>query len=244
MTRSGSTRARRLRDVLCACALTAGLLGAGGAVAKSAPAPTAMEGVWKLAAPATSLKPVGGDIPFTAAGRAAYDRNRGLQASQNYDAYDIATSRCSLPGVPRLMLAPGRFKIWSQQGVVTFDFEWNRAIRQIDARGVPVEAPAAPNMNGVSKGRWEGDTLVATTTDVSERTLIDDLVPHTIDMKVTERIRLIDAKTLENRITIEDPAYFSQPWTAVMTYKRQPDAAFPEDVCMDRLEKRQPAFVQ
>jgi hypothetical protein len=66
--------------------------------------------------------------------------------------------------------------------------------------------------------------------------LIDDLTPHTAGMKVTERWRLVDKDTLENRMTIEDAAYFTKPWDAVVTYKRQPDALFPEDVCMDRLE--------
>jgi hypothetical protein len=61
-------------------------------------------------------------------------------------------------------------------------------------------------------------------------------------MKVTERFRLIDADTLEDRITIEDPAYFTRPWEAVLTYKRQPAALFPEDVCLDRLEANKPAL--
>ncbi|WP_445190651.1 hypothetical protein [Sphingobium sp. HWE2-09] len=207
------------------------------------PAATAnLEGVWQIATPTGSLKPVAGAIPFTAEGRKAYERNKGLKARKDYDAYDIATSRCSTPGVPRLMLTPKRFKIWQQQNVVTFDFEWNRAIRQIDVRGLSVDPPVVPNMTGVSKGHWEGDSLVATTSDVSERTLIDDLVPHSIDMKVTERIRLVDANTLEDRVTIADPVNFTQPWTSVITYKRQPDAAFPEDVCMDRIAKHQSAF--
>jgi hypothetical protein len=83
---------------------------------------------------------------------------------------------------------------------------------------------------------------VAETTNISDRTLLDDLVPHTIDMVVTERLRLVDADTLEDRITIKDPDYFKKPWDAVLTYKRQPAALFPEDVCLDRHEAHQPAF--
>jgi len=109
-------------------------------------------------------------------------------------------------------------------------------MRQIDMRGVDTPPLDAPTMAGHSIGRWDGATLVATTTDISERTLLDDLVPHTADAKVTERFRLADHDTLEDRITIEDPAYFTHPWDAVITYKRQPDALFPEDVCLDRLK--------
>jgi hypothetical protein len=203
------------------------------------------EGVWKIATPTATLK-APSEVPFTAKGREEYNRNRRLKARGAYDDYDITTARCSSPGVPRLMLTPMRFKIWDRIGFVTFDFEWNRAIRQIDIR--PTQQPyrmgddLVPTMTGQSSGRWEGDTLVATTVDISERTLLDDLLPHSVDMKVTERFRLIDPDTLEIRITIDDPAYYTRPWDAVITYKRQPDAIFPEDVCLDRIEANEPAF--
>jgi hypothetical protein len=53
----------------------------------------------------------------------------------------------------------------------------------------------------------------------------------------------VDTDTLEDRITIEDPAYFKRPWDSVVTYKRQPAALFPEDVCLDRHDAHQPVFV-
>jgi hypothetical protein len=64
----------------------------------------------------------------------------------------------------------------------------------------------------ISKGRWEGDTLVLTSDGFVNNTLVDDLVPHGYDMKLTERLRLKDADTLEARITIDDPEYFTRPW--------------------------------
>lgn len=200
------------------------------------------EGVWKVAKPTSTLKPVSGEVPFTAEGQARYDENKKLRAQGKIDDYDITKSRCSTPGVPRLMLTPQRFKIWIRLNIATFDFEWNRALRQIDMRGWTRETPLVPDMGGQTIGHWEGDTLVSVTTDASERTLIDDLVPHTDAMKVTERFRLIDADTLEDHITIEDPAYFTRPWEAVLTYERQPDALFPEDVCLDRLGRKPPAL--
>jgi hypothetical protein len=83
---------------------------------------------------------------------------------------------------------------------------------------------------------------VAETTNISDRTLLDELVPHTQDMKLIEHLHLLDPDTLEDRITIEDAAYFQHPWDAVLTYKRQPAALFAEDVCLDRHEAHQPAF--
>jgi len=204
------------------------------------------EGVWKIATPTTTLQPVGGAVPFTPKGRQEYDDNKKMKARGAYDDYDITTSRCSSPGVPRLMLTPMRFKIWDRLGFVTFDFEWNRAIREIDLHATKqpgmMGQDLVPTMTGDSRGHWEGDTLVATTTNLSERTLLDDLLPHSVDMKITERFRLIDPTTLENRITVDDPAYYTKPWDAVITYKRQPDAIFAEDICLDRIQAHKPAF--
>ena len=238
-----SRRRQRIGAVMAGALLVIGIA----ASTAAQPATPNLEGVWKIVAPTKTLKPVSGSVPFTAQGRKQYEENKRLQAKGDYDDYDITLSRCNSPGVPRLMLTPERFKIWQQLGVVTFDFEWNRALRQIDASGMPPKPDMlgrglVPTMTGTSKGHWEGDTLVAETTNISDRTLLDDLVPHTQDMKLTERLRLVDADTLEDRITIDDAAYFRRPWDAVVTYKRQPAALFSEDVCLDRLKAHQATF--
>jgi len=238
-----SRRRHRIGAVMAGALLAIGI--AASAAAK--PATPNLEGVWKIVAPTKTLKPVSGSVPFTAQGRKQYEENKRLQAKRAYDDYDITLSRCNSPGAPRLMLTPERFKIWQRMGVVTFDFEWNRALRQIDASGMPPKPDMlgrglVPTMTGTSKGHWEGDTLVAETTNISDRTLLDDLVPHTQDMKLTEHLRLVDADTLEDRITIDDAAYFKRPWDAVVTYKRQPAALFAEDVCLDRLKAHQAIF--
>jgi len=190
------------------------------------------EGAWKIAKPTTAPKPLT-PVVMTAEGRKALEDNKRLRSQGKYDDYDIMRSRCSNPGVPRLMLTPMRFKIWQRLNVLTFDFEWNRALRQIDVRGVPVEPLLVPQMTGQTTAHWEGSVLVAKTVDVSDRTLIDDIMPHTVDMKVTERLRLVDPDTLEDQITIEDPAYYTKPWTSVVTYKRQPVEFFPEHICLE-----------
>jgi hypothetical protein len=222
-------------------------LGLGGAGTAQVATPN-LEGVWQIETPTTSFKPLSGEVPFTSDGRKAYEANKKFRAQRKYDEYDITLSRCSNPGVPRLALTPMRFKIWDRQNVVTFDYEWNRAIRQINV-GVPPQPDLmgqnlVPTMTGKSKGHWEGNTLVSNMEGASDRTLIDDLVPHGFDLKVTERYRLIDVNRLEDRITIEDPEYFSKAWESVVIYKRQPDAIFPEDVCLDRVQAKQPAFAK
>jgi hypothetical protein len=212
--------------------------------------PANLEGTWKIAAPQGAFKPDGGSIPFTAQGRKQYQQNTKLLAAGKFDDFDYYTARCASPGLPRLMLTPERFRVWQRGSLIGIQFEWNRTYRQIDMGGlIPqrrVGATSGPQGGGdddalvgraipISKGRWEGDTLVVTTEGFAGNTLVDNAVPHGYDMKTTERIRLVSADTLEDRIRIEDPEYFTKPWETVVTYKRQPDAAFPESVCLDSL---------
>ncbi|WP_241659517.1 hypothetical protein [Sphingomonas glacialis] len=209
-----------------------------------APAPAvsgqteAMLGVWQITTPVVDLRPADRTVPFTKKGEEAYRTNLRLKKKGAIDDYDVMTSRCANPGMPRMMITAKRFKIRELFNVLTFDFEWNRLIRQIDLRGLPLEKPLGTRFTGVSRGRWVGDTLEVETTDVPPEALIDQLLPHSWDMKVTERYRLLDADTLEDRITITDPEYYQHPWEARVTYKRQPFVVFAEDVCLDRLASK------
>jgi hypothetical protein len=214
----------------------------------SAADPASFEGMWKIVAPQSSFKPEGGAISFTAEGRKRYQQNRRYQAKGEVGEFDYATTRCASPGLPRLMITPERFRIWLRPGMMTFQFEWNRLFRQIDMGGlmpqrkfdagglVMADEALVGRAVPISHGKWEGDTLVVTTEGFPDNTLIDDLVPHGYDLKLTERIRLRDQDTLEDRITIEDPESFTKPWQTVVNYKRQPDEAFPENVCLDSLK--------
>jgi len=81
---------------------------------------------------------------------------------------------------------------------------------------------------------------VAESSGFSDAKLLDNLLPSGDQLKLTERIRLRDQNTLEDRITITDPDNFTRSWDTVLTYKRQPEATFPEDVCLDRRDAGSP----
>jgi hypothetical protein len=152
-------------------------------------------------------------------------------------------SRCASPGLPRVMLTPERFELFLRPHMILMAFEWNRVRRTITLPGLPTQAEdggrAAAKLvgtaMGTSEGHWEGDTLVVTSHNFSQNTLIDELIPHGYDLKITERIRLKTGQTLEDRITVEDPDFFTRPWTTTLTYRRQPSAIIPDDVCLDHL---------
>jgi hypothetical protein len=205
-------------------------------------------GTWKLAKPQALFVPAdGAPIPFTADGKASYEANKALAAKGDY-SFDATMTRCSSPGLPRLMLTPMRLRIFQRPTIVAFSFEWNRLARQIDMPGSFTELhklsanyndTVVGTMKGVTKGHWEGDTLVAESSQFAFGKLLDNLIAGSDDLQLRERFRLRDHDTLEDRITITDPQVFTRSWDAVLTYKRVADETFPEDVCMDRRDAGQ-----
>jgi hypothetical protein len=103
-------------------------------------------------------------------------------------------------------------------------------------------AKNASGPTGLSQGRWDGDTLVVETTQLDDSKLLDNAgLPHSSQLKVTERLRLTSPDVLENRVRLEDPATFTQPWETMVSYRRQRDAIIQEDVCLDRIRSGAPA---
>ena len=103
-----------------------------------------------------------------------------------------------------------------------------------DVRIIPLDGRAAlpgsmRQWAGVSRGRWDGDTLVVTTTNFTDKTSsfspsVTTAVGTGTTLKLTERFRRLDASTLQYEFTVEDPTTFTRPFTAVvpMTKSDQP----------------------
>jgi hypothetical protein len=219
----------------------------------SIPDHAAFEGAWQLKAPQPTLTPAGGgEPPFTEQGRKMYEANQAAAAKGDY-SFDSTTTICSSPGVPRLQIAPMLIKLFirPQINVIVFLYEWNGLFRPIDTSGQRREPPPIGSkkilsnraqqdllfgtMTGKSYGHWEREVLVVESDGFSDQKLLDNYLPDSEDLKVTEHIRLVNRDTLEDRISINDPQIFTRPWDAIVTYKRQSDRAFEEYVCLDHL---------
>jgi hypothetical protein len=92
-----------------------------------------------------------------------------------------------------------------------------------DARIIPLDARPAPPAGlkqwvGVSRGRWEGDTLVVETTNFNGRNPVGGGrggAASSEHVKVTERFTRISDDQIEYRYTVEDPHTWTRPWTAL-----------------------------
>jgi hypothetical protein len=67
---------------------------------------------------------------------------------------------------------------------------------------------------GDSVGRWDGDTLVVETVGQNDITWLDQAgIPHSNQMKVTERISRPDLGHLTIENIVDDPKTFSKTWS-------------------------------
>jgi hypothetical protein len=103
-------------------------------------------------------------------------------------------------------------------------------------RHVYMNQPHSPNLKpswyGESVGWYEGDTLVIDTIGFANKSFVDVFsTPHTEQLHVVERYRLIDNGTVLQAIMIvEDPGTFTRPWAA-MKLHRQVSAPVEESLC-------------
>ena len=97
-----------------------------------------------------------------------------------------------------------------------------------DARIVPLDGrphlpPAMRSWQGDSRGRWEGDTLVVETINFTDKTNVRGSGAR---LRLVERFTRADAKTLLYEFTIDDPATFVKPWTAILPMAKTDDQIY------------------
>ena len=91
-----------------------------------------------------------------------------------------------------------------------------------DGRGHPKPEDLWPTSLGDSIGRWEGTTLIIDTVARKAGPILPVLGKTELSEHAhfTERIRRLDADTMENKLSIDDPQRFVHPWQLTILYKR------------------------
>jgi hypothetical protein len=149
--------------------------------------------------------------------------------------YTDPITNCVPHGMPRLMGGiPGPLEFVDTPEQTWIIWEWGSQLRRIFTDGRPhlAEDERYPIWNGDSIGHWEGDTLVADTISMRDDTVYDRTgAPHSDQVRMVERIRLLDANTLENDMVITDPVAFTKPWHVVRRYRRTPPGLIIDVIC-------------
>jgi hypothetical protein len=129
-------------------------------------------------------------------------------------------STCRPPGVPQTFFAPYYTQIIQGPKHVVIIHEYLTLPRIIL---LDEELPADPDpfYMGHSVGKWEGDTLVVTSTGFKESEVSG--VQTTEALKTVERFRRPRFGTLEYQIVLEDSNVFAGPWQITRTFPFLPE---------------------
>ena len=133
---------------------------------------------------------------------------------------------CDPLGFPRDLLAHavssrGGTLFGSAPNRILIAYEQQRVWREIwtDGRALPkaVDVRDAPESRyyGYSVGHWENDnTLVVDTTGLDERAWLDEAGhPKSAMAHIQERYTRADQYNLQLTVTVDDPKYYTKPWT-------------------------------
>ena len=208
----------------------------GGAAAQDGKAPAAqagadLSGVWQTRGFQRRVQPMDGtETPWLPWTKEAFDKRQAAEKAGS-PLYD-PTAACLPSGVPRIMAAPYPIEIIHTPTKVVILHEVQHLFRIIHLDRKEHPKNLTPSFFGHSIGHWEGDTLVVDTIGLNDMTQIDEAgTQHSDALHVVERIRKVDANTLEDIITIEDPKAFTKPWTARRLFSPKPGLRFMEYVC-------------
>jgi hypothetical protein len=136
--------------------------------------------------------------------------------------------QCNPAGFPKLLMDAEPMELLQVSDRLLQVFQWEHRIRYIwmDGRELPTGENLdnlGPAWYGHSVGRWDGDTLVINTTGLEERAWLDRPGhPKSLHARIEERYRRTGPDTIELRMTLYDPAYYTGPWEAsARTFTRE-----------------------
>ncbi|HEY7444049.1 MAG TPA: hypothetical protein VH701_16590 [Vicinamibacterales bacterium] len=153
------------------------------------------------------------------AARAAARKALGGQ----YDAVENMPigSRCIImAGAGPPMMNAGynaNYQIVQAPGYVMILTEMIHDVRIIPLDGRPQPPAGVRQWTGVSRGRWEGQTLVVETTNFNGK---NPFRGASENMRVIERFTRTAEDTISYKFTIDDPSTWAKPWSAEMPMVR------------------------
>jgi hypothetical protein len=168
-------------------------------------------------------------LPLTPAGEAALQHN--LTATIDPE------SLCIIGGIPRHNASGLPFEVLQGKNKIAFlyFYSYYRLI-PIDAKLKHSEDPD-PTFFGEEIGHWDGDTLVIDSTGFKdEKVWIDENAnPHSDALHVVERWTRPDANHIHVETLIEDPKFYTRPFTYSRTWVAGPadESNFHEYSCSE-----------
>lgn len=179
------------------------------------------------------IEPADGHLPWSAAGKAARDRETAARSGYADPEARNVSERCLISGFaaagPPMLSSPYGtiYQILQTRDAVAISIEANHDVRivrlGVGGRGpAPAHLPASVRpWLGDSVGRWEGATLVVETTNFNPGDALKMPIGLYIskDATVTERFTRLSRSELLYDFTVDDRASFTQVWRAQMLFR-------------------------
>ena len=145
----------------------------------------------------------------------------GGEPCDSYEEYGLGV-RCIVHGggFPDAMFPAvynANIRIIQSPGLVAITYELIHDTRLIPLNGDPPPSNALRTYMGIGRGRWDGTTLVVETTNLKAATR-----GASSGLRLIERFTRTGRDAIEYRVTFDDPATWTAPWTAALDLKSRP----------------------
>lgn len=135
---------------------------------------------------------------------------------------DDPTMNCAPKGMPYIMEQPYPIEFVRDGGDILLRMEEYDTVRRI-RMAAPTPTGTSATLLGDSFGRWDGETLVVTTTNIGYRWFNGTGIPLGPGAAIEERFMLNgDGSRLDYTMTVADSATFTQPVTLRKAWEWRP----------------------
>ncbi len=163
------------------------------------------------------------------AARRTGQANGPFYTTEDFSYYDRCISR-GVSGSILPSLYGDAVRIVQTPTEVALSYEMLHDTRIVPLDNRPPADAGVRQYMGSSVGYWNGDTLVVETTNFTDELTVGRM-PHSEDLKLTERFTRIDPEMIDYRVTVDDPRTFEAPWTFRLTLTTQPNYEVLEYSC-------------
>jgi hypothetical protein len=183
------------------------------------------------------------DLKLTPEAQVHLDAARKAQSEGKVYRDDIG--QCWPAGLPVIMTRVWPIAMIQMPTAIYMISEFMNSLRivYLDGRTHTHPDVAVPSFNGESIGRWEGDTLVIDTRHfVGHHHWIDSGIPASEDLRVVERIKLIDeGRNMQIEYTFTDPKGWAGDFKVTKRWRRVDDRDIAEVSCLPDLNDHMPS---
>jgi len=178
--------------------------------------------------------------PMTADGQArqknaggTYARQTGFKSADELGPYDRCISRGVVGSMMPVVYNNGN-QIIQAPGLVAFRNEMIHETRIIPLDGRNPLPNTMKSYMGVSRGHFEGNTLVVRTTNLNGKTGMQGngmmLIPSEA-LVLEERFTPLSANILQYEVAVNDPKTWTAPWKVSFPLRRESDYGMYEYAC-------------